>query len=165
MEKDKFCFLSFEKLKEAVLRSKKELHWMVEERVRRIFRGLYPDAFVKLESNFVFKGRADMIVHLKDKSVHIELIASKEMVNRGVKLLVRSLCDVKIVILMDDEIDDKVAYQYHDELHSRNLSPDYFGILVEFWGQVEFWGHNTKLLRKEVSQKKKKTAKKEEEWS
>ncbi len=126
MNKNKIPFSSYQEFKEAFPKFKKGLHNIVERRLEVIFRELYPNSFVKIESNFAVKGRADMIIHLKNKTVHIELIASKEMVNRDVKLLVRSLCNVRIVILMDDEIDDKVAYEYHDELHSRNLPPDYF---------------------------------------
>ncbi|MFH1564062.1 MAG: tetratricopeptide repeat protein [Nitrospirota bacterium] len=126
MDEKKIPFSSYQEFEEAVLESKKGLHDIVEQRLSAIFRQLYPDAFVKMESNFAVKGRADMVVHLKDKIVHIELIASKEMVNRDVKLLKRSRCDIQLVILMDDEIDDKVAYEYHDELDSRDILPDHF---------------------------------------
>jgi len=126
MNRTKIPFSSYQEFEKAVRESKKGLHEMVEKRLNSIFHELYPDSFVKMESSFAVKGRADMIAHLKDKSVHIELIASKGMVSRDVNLLVTSQCDSQIVILMDDEIDDKVAYEYHYEMHTRGRGEEYF---------------------------------------
>lgn len=124
---DKIYFTSYQEFKETILRSKRGLHNMVAQKLDTIFKELYPDAFVRKEPcSGIVGGRADMIAHLKGKTVHIEFIASKGRVHDNVKRLKESHWDLGIVILMDDEIEPKVSEKYFDELRYLEISLEHF---------------------------------------
>lgn len=113
------------------LRKSHKLHTEVEHRFIRILRQVDKKAFAIHESSTLSRGhRVDLKFHLNDgRTLHAEIFASAEMVSRDINSLTNSIADVRLALLLDEDVDKSVADAYFHELGSRNQPLDLFPII------------------------------------
>jgi hypothetical protein len=91
----------------------KRLHSRVEERLSGLLKHLYPDSYPVPEVGGVLGGRNDLIQFFQNgRRVVFELFATVSQVPQDLRLLERSSADVKIAILLDEQIKPKLASEY-----------------------------------------------------
>lgn len=103
------------------LRRENKLHDFVEDRLKYLF-GKLPDTPYTLKEGYgVTSGRTDTSTYLRNgKIIHVEFIASENMIFRDLNNLHQSSADLKLAILIDEEIDPKVAKGYYSA-NAKNL--------------------------------------------
>lgn len=96
------------------LRHDKQLHSVVENRLKMIFDAVSPGSFtIKELAGKVTTGRPDTVTFTaKGKMIHVEIIASKDMVFRDLNNMNNSSADLCVTILMDEKYDPLVADAY-----------------------------------------------------
>jgi hypothetical protein len=100
-----------ESVKEA--KKKKLLHNEVEHRIKQLLSKLYPDACIVQEISAVLGGRNDLMQYsFNGRNVVFELFFSSSQVPQDLRLLEQSLAQVRIAILLDEMIDQKVSNDY-----------------------------------------------------
>ncbi len=113
----------FGKFEEEVKRLKrsKQLHQTVEKRLSNLLTRLFPESCAVPEVSGVLGGRNDLMQFFPNGGRAVfELFASPSQVPQDLRLLEQSAADVKLAILLDREIDPKLADRF---FHSK---PDSF---------------------------------------
>lgn len=96
------------------LRRDKKLHPAVEDRLTDLFKKVTHGNYTQKEGYGVTSGRTDTTTFSgRGQIIHIEFIASESMVSRDLLNLHQSSADEGVVVLMDEEIDPKVAKAYY----------------------------------------------------
>lgn len=96
------------------LRRDKKLHLVVEDRLIYLFKKVSHGNYTQKEGYGVTSGRTDTTTFSgKGQIIHVELIASESMVSRDLVNLHQTSADGAIVVLMDEDIDPKVAKAYY----------------------------------------------------
>src|SRR5260370_3346480 len=91
----------------------KRLHSWVEERLVRLLKRLYPDSCPVPEVVGVLGGRNDLIQFFQNgRCVVFELFATVSQVPQDLRLLEQSSAVIKIAILLDEQINPKLAREY-----------------------------------------------------
>ena len=94
-------------------RRDKSLHSSVEERLLGLLVRLYPDSCPVREVTGVLGGRNDLIQFFRNGRRGVfELFASVSQVPQDLRLLEQSNADVRIAILLDQQINPKLAREY-----------------------------------------------------
>jgi hypothetical protein len=92
---------------------KKQLHPIVESRLSVLLNKIYPDDCPVLEVLGVLGGRNDLLLYsFTGRRVLFELFFSPSQVAQDLRLLEQSSAEVKIAILLDDEINSKLSTEY-----------------------------------------------------
>src|SRR5437773_1332502 len=95
------------------LKRRSQLHQTVEKRLSDILSRLFPESCSVQEVLGVLGGRNDLMQFFPNGgSVVFELFASPSQVPQDLRLLERSPADVKIAILLDRQIDPKLADKF-----------------------------------------------------
>ena len=116
----------FQKFATNVDKAKKEkrLHSWVEERLSELLKRLYPDSSPVPEAGGILGGRNDLIQFFPNRRrVVFELFATVSQVPQDLRLMEQSSADVKIAILLDEQIKPDLAKEY---FHKK---PDHFPYL------------------------------------
>src|SRR2546430_11601960 len=98
----------FQRFAADVIKAKKErrLHRWVQERLRELLKRLYVDSAPVPEVSGVLGGRNDLIQFLANgRRAVFELFASVSQVSQDLRLLEQSSAEVRIAILVDEQID------------------------------------------------------------
>lgn len=113
------------------LRRARALHKRAEESLTRVIRQVDRGAMAMPESATLSRGhRVDLRLQLADgRAVHAEVFASRATVSRDVNALTNSPAEVRMAILLDDDVDKTLADAYLHELASRNLPGDFFPVI------------------------------------
>ena len=94
-------------------RRDKKLHPLVQERLTLLLSKIYPNNCTVEEISLVAGGRNDLISFSFDnRKVVFELFFSVGQVPQDLRLLEQSKAEVKIAILLDDEVDKKISTEY-----------------------------------------------------
>jgi len=94
-------------------RKAKKLHPLVQERLTILLSKICPNNCTVDEVSLMAGGRNDLISFSFDKrKVVFELFFSVGQVPQDLRLLEQAKAEVKIAILMDDEVDKKVSREY-----------------------------------------------------
>jgi hypothetical protein len=102
-------------------KKEKRLHSWVEERLSGLLKNLYPDSYPVPEVGGVLGGRNDLIQFFQNgRRVVFELFATVRQVSQDLRLLEQSSAQVKIAILLDEQVNPKLANEY---FHKK---PDHF---------------------------------------
>lgn len=106
------------------LRSARKLHSLVEEEIGRLLRTHFPTLFVIPETTKISIGhRADIVANLKDgRKIHFEIFADPSTVSNGVDSLDISNADFCIAIILDEDVDKRIADKYYDQLSHKGIS-------------------------------------------
>ncbi len=116
------------------LKSSHRLHGVVEARLDSLLSRLYPDAAGVREVAGVLGGRNDLMQFFFDgRRVVIELMFTPSQVPQDLRLLEQCSADVKIAVLLDREVDPRLADAY---FHKR---PESFPFLWLEWVMVRGW--------------------------
>jgi hypothetical protein len=95
------------------LKRLKRLHGEVEKRLSVLLAHLYPDAPAISEVSGILGGRNDLIqFFFSGRKVVFELFFSPSQVSQDLRLLEQSQAEVKIAVLLDREINPKLAAEY-----------------------------------------------------
>lgn len=113
------------------LRSQQKLHKYFQARLKTLVESVIPGGYVSTESYGVAKShRVDGLVCMSDKSlVHLELFATASQVTTDGATLLQSDAHVKVAVIIDSDIDGKVANRYFKEFSSSGF---YFVWLSNF---------------------------------
>jgi hypothetical protein len=109
---------TLERMKEfaAFVKDKKgrqKLHALSEQRLAELLTQIYPDAAPIPEVSGVLGGRNDLIqFFFNGRRVVFEMFFSPSQVPQDLRLLEQSSADVKIAILLDREVDPRLATEY-----------------------------------------------------
>lgn len=99
----------------------KRLHSLVEEKLSGLLKHLYPDSYPVREVGGVLGGRNDLIQFFQNgRRVVFELFATVSQVPQDLRLLEQSNAHVKIAILLDEQINPRLASEYFHK------NPDHF---------------------------------------
>ena len=110
------------------LKRRRQLHQTVEKRLSDILSRLFPESCSVQEVFGVLGGKNDLMQFFPNGgSIVFELFASPSQVPQDLRLLERSPADVKIAILLDRQIDPKLADKF---FHSK---PESFPFLWLSW--------------------------------
>lgn len=93
------------------LRRDHKLHEVVEKRFKELIEKVAPGSYTLLEGYGTTSGRTDT-TSFTGKIIHMELIASKSMVNNDLVNLHQSSADLPIAIILDEKFDPGVAEAY-----------------------------------------------------
>jgi len=103
------------------LRKDKKLHKVVENRLIEILKKVSADQYTLKEGIGTTSGRTDTTTFTGNgKVIHVEFIASKNMVATDINNLHQSSADRVIVVLMDEKYDPSVAKEYYS-MNAKNL--------------------------------------------
>src|SRR2546425_5439714 len=125
------------------LKRRRKLHQTVEKRLSDILSRLFPESCPVREVFGVSGGRNDLMQFFPNGgSAVLELFASPSQVPQDLRLVERSAADVKIAILLDREIDPRLADKFfHSKPESfqfqwlsRVLLPKYEADCLKFLG-------------------------------
>jgi len=95
------------------LKRLKRLHGEVEKRLSVLLAHLYPNAPAISEVSGILGGRNDLIqFFFSGRKVVFELFFSPSQVSQDLRLLEQSQAEVKIAVLLDREINSKLAAEY-----------------------------------------------------
>lgn len=86
--------------KKQILKLRKEgkLHNVIEDKLKEIFNKVSPELFTLKEGYGVTSGRTDTTTFsTKGKIIHVEIVASEEMVSKDIVNLHQSSADLQIV--------------------------------------------------------------------
>lgn len=105
-------------------KGRKRLHPLVEKRLSLLLSRMYPDAAPIPEVYGIPGGRHDLMqFFFNERRVVFELFCSPSQVPQDLRLLEQSTADVKIAILLDRQINPKLANEYFRK------KPDHFPFL------------------------------------
>ncbi|MDP2671754.1 MAG: hypothetical protein Q8P13_04850 [bacterium] len=105
------------------LRKEYKLHEVVEDRLVKLFKELSPTNYTLKEGIGLTSGRTDTSHYIGGgKIIHVEVIASANMVAKDLLNLHQSVADGKVVVLMDEEIDPTVTKEYFSD-HATDRFP------------------------------------------
>jgi hypothetical protein len=94
-------------------RARKQLHQLAQARLIELLGKLYPDASPVSEVSGVLGGRNDLIqFFFSGRRVVFELFFSVSQVPQDLRLLEQSEANVKIAVLIDREVDERLAQEY-----------------------------------------------------
>ena len=94
-------------------KGQRHLHKIVEDRLSELLLRLDPEAYPVSEVSAVLGGRNDLIqFHSTGRRVVFELFFSRGQVPQDLRLLEQAEAEVKVAVLLDREIDPRVATQY-----------------------------------------------------
>ena len=106
------------------LKSKNRLHGTVEKRLVELLSKIFPDAHSTSEVAGILGGRNDLMqFFFNGRRVVFELFFSPSQVPQDLRLLEQSHADVKIAILLDSDVNPKLADDYFRK------KPDHFEYL------------------------------------
>jgi hypothetical protein len=106
------------------LKSQKLLHTVVEKRLQELLYKIYPDSHSTTEVSGVLGGRNDLFqFFFNGRRVVFELFFSPSQVSQDLRLLEQSFADVKIAVLLDYDVNPKLADEYFRK------KPDHFEFL------------------------------------
>jgi len=95
------------------IKKKKELHALVETRLKELLSKIYPESCPVSEVSGVLGGRNDLILFsFTGRRVVFELFFSPSQISQDLRLLELSSAEVKIAILLDDRVNPKLATEY-----------------------------------------------------
>lgn len=95
------------------LKSKNRLHDTVEKRLTELLSMIFPDAHCTSEVAGILGGRNDLMqFFFNGRRVVFELFFSPSQVPQDLRLLEQNQADVKIAILLDGDINPKLADEY-----------------------------------------------------
>lgn len=95
------------------IKRKKQLHSLVESRLSILLSKIYPDACPVSEVSGVLGGRNDLLLFsFTGRRVVFELFFSPSQVAQDLRLLEQSSADIKVAILLDNEINSKLSTEY-----------------------------------------------------
>lgn len=98
------------------LRKERKLHDFVEERIIKILNHITPELHCFKEIHGLRGGRNDLLaVEYNGRKVLFELFASQSQVSRDLRILDKTEADVKIAIIIDKEVDEKVFNRFYRE--------------------------------------------------
>lgn len=132
-------FSDFEDYRVFVLsnRKKKMLHSLSEENMRILLKKIYPESHPVTECN-INGGRVDLIYYFDalGHTIHFEIFASYYTVINDLRLLEQSEFDIKVGILIDDDIDPSVSKKYFRKRPTKpfpflNLSQIFMGSKID----------------------------------
>lgn len=111
-----------------ILKKQKKLHSFAQAVIMTIIRRRFQKSLLIPETAKLSVGhRADLLLRLpSNELVHFEIFADQRTVSRDINCFENSPARHKISIILDDEIDKKVADQYFHELDSRRLPHDIY---------------------------------------
>lgn len=105
-------------------KTSKHLHGTVEKRLIKLLSMIFPDAHSTSEVAGILGGRNDLMQFFFDgRRVVFELFFSPSQVPQDLRLLEQSHADVKIAVLLDSDVDPKLANEYFRK------KPDHFEYL------------------------------------
>jgi hypothetical protein len=94
-------------------KGRNRLHGLVEERLASLLTRMYPDALAVPEVSGVLGGRNDLIqFFFNGRRVVFELFFSPSQVPQDLRLLEQSQADVMIAILLDKQVDPRLATEF-----------------------------------------------------
>jgi len=94
-------------------KGRQKLHALAEQRLADLLTKIYPDAATIPEVSGVLGGRNDLIqFFFSGRRVVFEMFFSPSQVPQDLRLLEQSSADVKVAILLDREVDPKLATEY-----------------------------------------------------
>jgi hypothetical protein len=106
------------------LKAQNRLHGIVEGRLSDLLALVYPDTHATPEVSGVYGGRNDLMqFFFNGRRVVFELFFSPSQVPQDLRLLEQNVADVKIAVLLDYELDPKLADEYFRK------KPDHFPYL------------------------------------
>lgn len=95
------------------IKRKKQLHTLVESRLCDLLTKIYPDNQPVPEVSGVLGGRNDLILFsFTGRRVVFELFFSPSQVAQDLRLLEQSSAEIRIAILLDDEINPKLSTEF-----------------------------------------------------
>jgi hypothetical protein len=95
------------------IKRKNELHPRVEERLSELLTKIYPEDRPVSEVSGVLGGRNDLILFsFTGRRIVFELFFSPTQVAQDLRLLEQSNAEIKIAVLLDDEINPKLSTEY-----------------------------------------------------
>jgi hypothetical protein len=105
------------------LRKLNQLHDFVEEKLVNLFKQISPDFYTMKEGYGSTSGRTDTTTFgWNGKVIHVEVIASKNMVQRDLLNLFNTTADIGIAVVIDEDIDKPVVDEFYRK-NSRNIFP------------------------------------------
>jgi len=108
-----------EKIKQ--LRKEKKLHSHVIDKIKILMKSVAPDYIPVSEIQGLAGGRNDLLLfEYSSKKILFEVFASASQVSRDLRILDNTKSDIKIAVLIDTEVDDKVLKQFLRENPENN---------------------------------------------
>jgi hypothetical protein len=116
------------------IKRKNELHPQVEARLSTLLTKIYPEDCPVSEVSGIPGGRNDLILFsFTGRRIVFELFFSPYQVSQDLRLLELSNADIKIAVLLDDEVNPKLSAEY---FHKK---PDHFPYLWLKWLMDPDW--------------------------
>ncbi len=111
-------------------RKSKLLHKAVEERLAQLLNRIAPDLHPIKEVQGLAGGRNDLLAfEFTGKKVLFEIIATKSQVSRDLRILDKTVADIKIAVIIDKEADPKVFDRFSKENPENNYPFIFIGEL------------------------------------
>lgn len=113
-----------------------QLHPAVEKRLTLLLKELYPNDHIVSEIGGILGGRNDLMQFSSSgKKIVFELFASPSQVPQDLRLLEQSIAEVRVAILLDPEVNQKLSDEYFRK------KPDPFPFIWVKEVMVEEWRH------------------------